>query len=353
MGTVTCPECGHDKNEAFFKICVECGADLFEPSAPSAQPESATEDVEAAVAGDGGARVEAAPVPTETAVAAAESGDAATPTAQAEVAADSAPTVHCSACGSEVEPGFRFCAVCGAPLDAVEEAQPAVPVEGEQEVAARPEAGRLVVIRPDQSEGRSFVLYEGQTVLGRRGGDIEFPDDPFLEDNHAMFELSAGGQAVLRPGATRNGVFVRIDGPVQLADGAEIRIGQHLLQVEVFESNAPVLRGPAGELAIGSPWPKGLWGRLSVVAAGGRVARAWLLLEPEVLIGRRHGQILLADDPFASGRHAVLRRTERGAVIEDVGSRNGTYVRVHDPVALTSGTVLLAGQQLFRVQLGA
>src|SRR5262249_1613082 len=55
-------------------------------------------------------------------------------------------------------------------------------------------------------------------------------------------------------------------------------------------------------------------------------------------IGRAEGQILLADDPYLSSRHAriVSRPVEGGAgapslVLVDLGSVNGVYVRLRGP----------------------
>ncbi len=50
------------------------------------------------------------------------------------------------------------------------------------------------------------------------------------------------------------------------------------------------------------------------------------LTKSEVTIGRTRANMLALKDPVASSRHAVLRKTEGGWQIEDMGSRNGTFV---------------------------
>ena len=39
-------------------------------------------------------------------------------------------------------------------------------------------------------------------------------------------------------------------------------------------------------------------------------------------------------------------------ILSDLGSTNGTYIRIKEETALASGDFVLLGQQLFRVDLG-
>ena len=74
---------------------------------------------------------------------------------------------------------------------------------------------------------RSIALAEGATILGRAAdAGIQF-DFPGVSRHHARITVS-GGQATLEDLASRNGTSLRgakITGPVQLADGDEIRLG--------------------------------------------------------------------------------------------------------------------------------
>ena len=65
------------------------------------------------------------------------------------------------------------------------------------------------------------------------------------------------------------------------------------------------------------------------------------------LIGRTHESTLVLDDQFMSTNHARITRTPKGYVVEDLGSRNGTFVndkRIADPTPLRSADVLKIGQ---------
>jgi pSer/pThr/pTyr-binding forkhead associated (FHA) protein len=46
----------------------------------------------------------------------------------------------------------------------------------------------------------------------------------------------------------------------------------------------------------------------------------------EILIGRDAGNQVVIDHPSVSGRHAKIRRTDKGLFVADMGSTNGTFV---------------------------
>jgi pSer/pThr/pTyr-binding forkhead associated (FHA) protein len=69
-------------------------------------------------------------------------------------------------------------------------------------------------------------------------------------------------------------------------------------------------------------------------------------LDDAIVIGRGADADLTLDDPRASRRHARVRRSGSGALVEDLGSRNGTFVnddQVESPTVVTAGDELLVG----------
>lgn len=66
-----------------------------------------------------------------------------------------------------------------------------------------------------------------------------------------------------------------------------------------------------------------------------------------VLVGRAPECTLVLDDEFASGRHARIFPRPEGWFVEDLGSRNGTFLggsRVTGAVPVTVGSVLRIGR---------
>jgi class 3 adenylate cyclase len=77
-----------------------------------------------------------------------------------------------------------------------------------------------------------------------------------------------------------------------------------------------------------------------------------------VSIGRGEDNDIVLESPGASRYHARIEWTDRGHVVEDRNSKNGTWVndsRVHDRVPLTDGDILRFGdaEYWFRMQTDA
>jgi pSer/pThr/pTyr-binding forkhead associated (FHA) protein len=65
-----------------------------------------------------------------------------------------------------------------------------------------------------------------------------------------------------------------------------------------------------------------------------------------LVVGREDTADLVLDDPQVSRRHARLTPTDYGAGVEDLGSRNGTFVngaQIHTAVGAQPGDVIAVG----------
>jgi len=262
--------------------------------------------------------------------------------AQHRQVAPAGPRV-CGECGAEVPPNFKFCGVCGARVEDSPAAQPAA------QAAARPAPqavnARLTLIRPDGSEGGVHTLHSGENLIGRDHGPA-FENDGYLSPTHAVL-IVEGHQAVLRDLESLNGVFVRMVEEEEIEPGQVIRIGQELLRFDLIEPPAPLEDGTE---IMGSPNP-GYWGKITVIIGRDVEGSAYPLLGESVTIGRERGDINFPDDGYVSGLHARVH-TQRGRVfISDLGSSNGTFVKVQGERMLGDGSYILLGQQLFRMQL--
>ena len=70
------------------------------------------------------------------------------------------------------------------------------------------------------------------------------------------------------------------------------------------------------------------------------------------LLGREQGDIVFSEDEFMSRRHAqVSLRAGRGR-LEDLGSSNGSFIRLRGPQNLGSGDLIRLGDELLRFELG-
>lgn len=184
-------------------------------------------------------------------------------------------------------------------------------------------------------------------TCGRRG-NITVVDDPFVADLQARFYFVGARLAVEDVGGG-NGVFGRIRQDRELTAGSELRLGRQRLVVEAMP---PAATGADGATAWGSADP-GYKFRLVQLLEGGVVGAAFPLKEGENALGREVGDITFPVDGFVSSRHAVLRVTGKQIVVRDVGSSNGTFLRLTAPTYVENGDQFLIGRQLLRVEMQA
>jgi DNA-binding winged helix-turn-helix (wHTH) protein len=83
---------------------------------------------------------------------------------------------------------------------------------------------------------REIPLRPGENLLGRDRDAVAWLDAPGVSRRHARIRVDSGG-AVLEDLGSHNGTYVggrRVDAPVRLEDGAEIRLGSTPLTFRVF-----------------------------------------------------------------------------------------------------------------------
>lgn len=255
--------------------------------------------------------------------------------------------------------GTNFCFACGrrlghtTPMSADASAALAAAVAARPSIvpANQPGGPRLVAVRRDGSDGESYPLHGDQIDIGRDEGDLHF-DDPHLAARHARISLRAG-QYVLTPLETRNGVYRRISQPAELSDGNLILVGKQVLRFEFLSDVEKTLR-PAvehGMVLFGTPL-KAPWARLRQLTSAGTSRDMFHLTRSDLVIGREQGDIVFSDDEFMSRRHALLQFRNGCALLSDLGSSNGTFVRLTGQHALAPGEMIRLGDELLRFEMG-
>ncbi len=362
---ITCPKCAKD-NQDHYKFCLGCGAELPRENAPKPfSPQTPPQGVpavsaEAAAAALGGAAPDqAAPQPQAAPagptnpppmVQPSASNPQAQPPVQQEAPQPAAAgaNVSCPQCGQGNPPNNRFCASCGYNLAAMASAPPAQPAQPAP--GAAPGGGTsvlLTALRADGSEAGQFPLPDGPTVtVGRDTGSI-FAGDSYLSPKHASF-ARRNGKISVKDEASLNGVYVKLqpNQPWKLDFDDVFRIGQEIVRFEQLKPQGP---SSDGVERFGSP-ARGYIGRLALVIGRDTTGNAFPIPERGVHLGRERGDILFSEDGYVSGLHCRVAPEQDGQVyLTDVGSSNGTFVRIGTEHELESGDILLMGQQLFRV----
>lgn len=293
-------------------------------------------------------KVERAAAEPASARRTAQAGPREPPQAAGAAKADAPATRPCGSCGGPVPAGHVFCGACGARADAT--APPAPPVAP----ARSREIGHLALIDDLGAESVRYALIEGSNEIGRaEANQIPFPQDGLLANTHCIV-IAKETPFRLRPVDFCNGTYLRISTPVELQHGDIIRVGQEVLRFErVDEIDTEVSPATGRALTVGCPMPRGVWGRLCQIGMARQVANAYLLSHRDVFLGRERGDILFPKDGFVSGSHAVISERGGRVYLKDLGSSNGTFLRIKREIALRNGDLLLLGRNLLRVHVGA
>ncbi|HLV60247.1 MAG TPA: FHA domain-containing protein [Fredinandcohnia sp.] len=250
----------------------------------------------------------------------------------------------CPACDALAAHTASFCPRCGGALHGPH-APTGIPLTPFPLDLYRPGEAELVVLRGATGPGERFAVPAGGATLGRNG-DIPLAGDPFVAPLAASVDYR-DGRLLLRVEA--GAVYLRIGGQVRLGVGDEFAVGDHLLRLDAVLHPDPRL-GSAD--LLGSPRPsEGVLFRIARMLPGGRRGRIHLLAPP-IRIGRRLGELLLPEDRFVSGRHCALYWDGDHALLEDLSSSNGTFVRLPSgvPTPLHRGDTLRLGQHILRLR---
>ncbi|TMQ10821.1 MAG: FHA domain-containing protein [Deltaproteobacteria bacterium] len=303
-------------------------------------------------------------------------------------------TIACPRCGTQTPLGFAFCQQCGlnlqgiVPTEAASSARPrgpvaVAPLAGRSDGPIDPHAGTIaqdevssgaaaaaragaalrphtgpgwgtaVLVNRDGSDGQRYTLSGEYVVVGRAGADIAFDDDRFLARQHARLERGGDGVVRVHPIDALNGVFRKADAPIDLVDGTTLLVGREVLRFERIDPEEvkgfPLVRH--GVALFGSP-PREPWGRFVQLVPSGGYRDIRHLVGEEIVLGREEGDLVFRDDAFLSRRHAAVTWDGKRAQITDLGSSNGTFVRLIGPTVLRHGDHVRMGDQLLRVELG-
>jgi mutator protein MutT len=231
---------------------------------------------------------------------------------------------------------------CGFNLAAASAPPPQAPALGAV-VPGEPVA-TLTALRADKSEVGSFP-FSGSVTVGRDTGGI-FAGDSYLSPRHATLNYRSG-RFVIRDELSLNGTFVKLipDQPVELKPSDIFRIGQEIIR---FEALQPQPASPDGVERLGSP-SKGYVGRLALIVGRDVTGNAFPVPESGVHLGRERGDILFPEDGYVSGLHCRIRAENGRVTLTDLGSSNGTFLRLTSEYEIRSGEEVLMGQQLFRL----
>ncbi|HNS97770.1 MAG TPA: FHA domain-containing protein [Polyangiaceae bacterium] len=365
---ITCSKCGKE-NQDHYKFCLGCGAELPRDAAPKPfAPRTPPQGMKAVSGGKSSPAVAAyhAPAPAPSPAPFVPPAVAPRPVAEpspapfvppavspapvaepapapivadAPMASATGETVACPQCSHVNSTAFKFCASCGYNLTKVVSV-PAAPAV----TSASAATWKLTVLRADGTDAGTFDVPSDVTLVGRSTGGI-FGGDSYLSPQHAKLSLR-GGKLFVEDAGSLNGTYLKLmrDTPESVADGQYFRIGQEIIRFEKLHPEPPI----DGVEKMGSP-STGYIGRIVLVTGRQMDGNAFPVPKLGVHIGRERGHVLFPEDGYVSGLHCSLTVHDEEVLLTDLGSSNGSFIRLMSEREVQDGDILLMGQQLFRV----
>lgn len=201
------------------------------------------------------------------------------------------------------------------------------------------------MLGPDGQPVGERLLAAGEALeIGRDAGS-PWIDDAYLDPIHARLTVVEEGLLV-EDHNSLNGIFIKLSQRHEIRHGDQFRVGQELLLYEDLPEPTPTEDGTE---RMGSPNP-GYWGRVCVLVDPSRPSAAFPIEHEGIAVGRELGDITFPQDGYVSGRHCRITGDDTGVYIEDLGSSNGTYMRVRPAQTVPFGSLILVGQKLFQVE---
>ncbi len=175
---------------------------------------------------------------------------------------------------------------------------------------------------------------------------------------HVRFKNTMAGVEI-EPLESLNGIYVQVSRPTVLADGMRFRIGDYVLEYRDAEPDDPATPkvGDDGERFVAHALEP--LGFLDFIRPDDRPGVRFPILKPtSTVLGRggidpsgvpRQVDVPLLNDKLVSGRHAEIRRVDDHFVIEDLKSKNGTFVQVREKTVVRDGATICLGKLYLRV----
>jgi len=278
-----------------------------------------------------------------SAVGREESGTA--PPGGEETPMETARHYVCPSCFTPIPAGDKFCGRCGLASPYEKDELQTEYFSGTQ----IPGRARLFLLKGHDTEWVSYHLNSRQHVLGRSQGQIIIDSDNWTSPSHACFYYDDAGQLYVHDEGSLNGIFLRVRGSFDVPVGTVFVVGEHYFRIDppAVPNDVPG--------ADGTYYFHGIWqgGDLRVVELleGGETGNAIHAKAEGLTIGREDCDMTFHEDEHLEAKHLQVEGIPEGCRLTDLGTKNGTFVRVSGDQPLQHGDYVIVGRQLLRVEV--
>ena len=218
--------------------------------------------------------------------------------------------------------------------------------------ATRPTSYFVQHVRPDGVVGTRMLVPEAGLTIGRYEGDVRFPEDEYMSPAHARLEYQ-GEQLVVVDLSNAHNLMVKVTESYQLQDADVLKIGRQIFRFSVASEAIAVAANSGTPIRQINAMISGAAAELKRLNPPQTDAPARFPINEDVVtIGRDRGTYTFPDDGFMSRSHAKVYQRGEDFFLEDLGSRNGTFVKVNERAPVPAGSAILVGRQLFQVSAG-
>lgn len=210
-------------------------------------------------------------------------------------------------------------------------------------------------LKPDGTTGKSLRIVK-ETVIGRGGSDLSYPNDALLSLRHASL-AKREGKLFLKDLGSTNGTYIKQRQDSELNPGDIFLLGRELFRFATQRLDERQGQG----VSMGTQVMKGapriqsgpVTAKLEHIQLNGDVIEEFSLDKRETTIGRSTGDLVFKDDPYMSGTHARIVAQPGRFILQDLKSRNGVYLRIRGEIQVRDSDEFFLGEQLFRVEVKA
>jgi hypothetical protein len=209
------------------------------------------------------------------------------------------------------------------------------------------DAGVRFAVRVLLPEGdrRSVEVGDTPVLLGSGLDELGLAGDPRAASAEARLVVEKG-KLWLEPAPHSVNLYVRLSAERRLRDGDVVLMGDIAALFSTVEAGAAV-DGAVQVLGGGS---SAACGRLAFLRRDGSPGPVHDLPAGKTVVGRTDGHLNFPNDSRLSRRHVLFFASDQGVTVEDLDSRNGTYLRVRERCELKVEDALRIGSAGIQVR---
>lgn len=200
--------------------------------------------------------------------------------------------------------------------------------------------------------GEVLAQYPIQLELGiriSRGCELSVSNDPHSKGINARFLVEQGQLRIQEGDGPWPTIFVRLSGGHVLEDGDVFLAGTQVFRYEEKEPPSISQSARVATQAISDLLPSSNLTSLCRIDSNGNALSRYSLVEDQIQFGRTRGEHLFPQDSLMSRAHMKISRRGNDFLVEDLGSRNGTFLRMNKKRAVSVGSELIISGQLLRI----